>query len=223
MEKDGDDPGAEEKQICGGEGGGEGAGRGHLEAGTHSLSPHRHHHDQHDQHDHHRHHQKALIEGIWKLVHILFLITITTIIMINMTIIVSYTIRRSRWAFSTTLLIKMIISFVNLWLDSKSLSSSRSSPSQSSYSRSKSSSGGKPQLRRIPGGNRHRALQPGHGHEGRCEADHWAGLLLVLLVLLVAMLMMIFVILLFIALMIVLVLMMILNVGTQLQFQNDKI
>ena len=53
MDKDHDDPGAEEKQICGGEGGGEGAGRGHLEAGTHSL-PHHHHHD------HHGHHLKAL-------------------------------------------------------------------------------------------------------------------------------------------------------------------
>ena len=47
MDKDDDDPGAEEKQICGGEGGGEGAGRGHLEAGTFSL-PHHHHHDHHD-------------------------------------------------------------------------------------------------------------------------------------------------------------------------------
>ena len=34
VDKDHDDPGAEEKQICGGEGGGEVAGRGHLEAGT---------------------------------------------------------------------------------------------------------------------------------------------------------------------------------------------
>ena len=40
--------------------------------------------------------EKALVEGIWKLVHILFLITIIMIIMINMTIIVLCTIRRSR-------------------------------------------------------------------------------------------------------------------------------
>ena len=65
--------------------------------------------------------EKALVEGIWKLVHNLFLIiTITiTITIINMIIIVIISNIRSSWsAFSLTLFTKMIISIVNLCLRS---------------------------------------------------------------------------------------------------------